>query len=214
MKVKLDNIDKNPHYGVFNASIVRISDYKLTLKDIFSSYEFDIEFNLSEDFDYTKANKSIYINQYGNIGYGDEELLFDNFKKHKYWQARHGEVKLFKFLKALHNPNIFDSNFTLKKNDNYISNSDQFKELFLSDYEYTPTIGGIIYLNHNYEECILDKFIPGNKVSILRNSKGNFKNLNDIHMKEIINMFNSNNQPEGQYNFDYIIGLNDEGTLE
>ena len=84
MKVKLDNIDKNPHYGVFNASIVRISDYKLTLKDIFSSYEFDIEFNLSEDFDYTKANKSIYINQYGNIGYGDEELLFDNFKKHKY----------------------------------------------------------------------------------------------------------------------------------
>lgn len=211
---KLNNLDKNPHYGVFNAYIVRINDYTLTLKDIFSSYEFNISFNVSSDYDYTQAGKPIYINQYGNIGYGSEELLFDSFKKTKYWQARKGEKDLFSFLKALHNPNIFDPNVNLQKNQDYISNPDAFKQLFLSDFDYNPTIGGLLYLDDDYCQQVLHKYIPGNKTSIIRNSKGDFSKINDYAINDFINLFLNNYNPSGIYRYDYLINYNEEPIIK
>lgn len=214
LEKRLNNLDTNPHYGVYNAYIVRISNYIITLKDIFSSYEFDISFNLVDEYEYTQAGKPIYINQYGNIGYGSEELLFESFKKTKYWQARKGEKHLFSFLKALHNPNIFDPNVNLQKNNDYIHNPSSFKQLFLSDYEYNPTIGGLLYLDDDYCQQILNKYIPGNKTSIIRNCKGDFSKINDFSLTDFVNTFINNYNPSGIYRYDYIVNFNDEPIIK
>jgi hypothetical protein len=193
---------------------VRINSYTVTLKDIFSSYEFDIIFNLSNEYEYTKAGKEIYINQYGNIGYGNEDLLFESFKKTKYWQARKGERHLFSFLKALHNSNIFDPNVNLQKNQDYITNPDAFKQLFLSDHDYNPTIGGLLYLDDDYCQQILNKYVPGNKSSIIRNSKGDFSKINDFTISDFVNLFINNYNPSGIYRYDYIVNFNEEPIIK
>lgn len=206
------NLDKDPHYGLFNAVITKIDEYKVSLRDILTDYTFEIDFNLSSDLQTTLMGKQIWINQIGEVGYGPEHTLLTSFthfyksdQKKEYRLAKNGEVLLFDFLRNLHNLNPFDTNSTLfKSSGDYIEDSYYFRELFLNDHNSNPTIGGIMYVDEQMNQKIYSKFIPSHKLSIIKNVKGDFTKINDYLLKDITSTFLGNYQPRGYYHWDNI----------
>lgn len=210
-KIRLRNIEKELFHGLFNAKIKKIKGNVIYLEDIVTKYEFNISFNLSEKLVVTKSNKPIWINQLGEVGYGEEEFLLNSFlyfpkttNKKQYWRARQGEVHLMNFLKAYSPVNPFDKNSYICNNNMYISDSDSFKKLFKNDSESERTVGGIIYVSEDFEEKVLNLYFPGYKKSIIKNCKGNFHLIEDFELKQLKNLFTNHYNPKGYYLYDNI----------
>jgi len=221
--VKIQYPEEELYYGLFNASIIKVEDKKITLKDFFSKKELIVEFNLSLELDVTKAGKQIWLNQLGDVGYGNEKDLFDGFKyfirnketvgKKKYWKARKGELKLLNFLKNLHCLSPYDQSSDCMNDVTYedLVNNDEegknLRKLVRSKYENSDvSIGGVLYISSDFKEKVLNYFVPAMKIPVLRNTKGNLQNLDkDISLKQIAYLFNNNFAPEGYYHWGNII---------
>lgn len=206
---RLRNLDKDPYHGLFNAVITKIDNYKVNLRDILTNYSFEIDFSLKDDIATTKSGKQVWLNQHGQVGYGNEEDLLKSFttlynstERKQYWPAMIGEVHLFDFLKNLHNINIFDLNANLKKNDYYVNDPFYFRELFLSDKTATLTIGGIMYVDEMMCQKVLPRYIPSHKVSILKNVNGDFSKVTDPSLRDLTNLFTGVYKPKGFFRWE------------
>lgn len=203
---RLKNLDKDPHYGIFNAKVVKIEKHKVFLQDVLTYHNFSIDFFLKDELAKTKSGKDIWINQMGEVGYGDEYSLLRSFthfpksdEEKKYRLARIGDVHLMDFLRNYHYPNPFDTTIDITKGlRHYYTDYDSFKKLFVSDSEYDRTIGGLLYVNEDMEEKVFPHFIPSHKVSILKNCKGDFSQVKDYTIK---NIFDNDFIPKGHYHW-------------
>lgn len=210
--------NKELYYGLFNGQVKNVKNQEVTLKDFLSKKEINIKFNASLDYDITAGGKQVWINQIGDVGYGNEKDLFENFKffmKNKvriapkrYWKARKGEKILLNFLKNIHGLNPFseDTDYTKKKDywEGIINdeNGENFKKLLVTDDGRELNVGGILYITPEFEEKVLNIFVPSMKVSVLRNCKGDFSLLSkDAHIKDIAYIFNNDYAPPGYYNW-------------
>jgi len=222
-----NNIDINEtlYVGVFNATLKKATENSVILKDIFTRQEFEIYFNIVNDtFQMTKSGKKVWINETGDVGYGEEEDLFDTFinsyaydqwddaiKKFnkrfigtkKYWQAKKGEVHIVNFLKA-----YSGVNFEKLKNNNY-----NLKKLLLSDTGHDPTICGMMYVSEDLEQKILEKYIPGMYAALIKNTKGDFSTLTKVPypIKDFVTYFESGMQPLGYYSWKHLHEWTGEG---
>jgi hypothetical protein len=216
-------------WGLFNATLLKVEDDTVILKDIFSRERISIDLTVDEKtLAYTNSSKKIWINQLGEVGYGEEEDLFDSFKKFRtveswntssgkyekgakpeeysdlgnkrYWHARVGEVHLFNFLKAYHNLPINS------KETDYSRNQSRYnlRKLLSNDSGHEPTIGGCVYVTQEGEEKVIPKYVPGCYVSILKNFNGNFANQTHYNpsVKEFFSYFNSMINPIGYYSWE------------
>jgi hypothetical protein len=202
-----NRLKKELNYGLFNAKINKIENYTLFMEDIITNYEFEINFEITNKPDKTKSNAPIWVNQLGEIGYGKKEDLlkqfthFPNGTEKKYREAVKGDVYLASFLRVYHNPNIYNTRSNIYNNLNYMNDPYDFKLLFNTDNEYSETVGGIIYINTNYEEKIFPIFIPHSKLSILKNTNGDLSEINDNSLFLLKNKLMSEFKPKGYYHF-------------
>lgn len=223
------NLDSPLFHGLFSGNIKNIIGNTVYIKDVFTHTELSIIFNISEELDKTSSNKQIWLNQCGEIGYGNESDLFHSFthfvknsweaKKivdtieiapKKYWKARKGECHLFNFLKALHCSNKFDptTDYTkgVKEYQDLIINAQEetLKYLIKNSYGLNSSIGGVLYINDSFEQIICDRYVPAKDISFLRNIKGDFSQINDKNspdLGEFIKYFNSGFKPKGYFHW-------------
>ena len=212
---RFQNLELNPHYGVFTAKITKIVKNAVHLKDIFTEYEFVIHFPLSSELAFTRAGKEIWLNQFGDVGIGLPSEHFESFSKVRnstipcnVWRARKGEAHLFAFLKAYKRPNPFNANDTLKPANgrpvDYTTDYMEFRRLFLIDSEIEPSVGGIIYVTPEFKEIVLPHYIPSHLTSAVRNLKGDFSLSKDPKLVHLKNLFTKGYQPQGYYNWSHI----------
>lgn len=233
-RIILEDIDFTTplKWGVFSGAVHKIDEEENTvvLKDIFTRELINIQFEISDELDYTSARKPIWLNQIGEIGIGEENNLFDSFKlfrkveswntpdgryakgakpaditnvgSKRYWRARKGETHLFNFLRAYHNldPNSKATDYS-KKQTNY-----NLKKLLLSDNDHEPIVSGCLYISERYEQKVLNKYIPGCYASVLKNLNGDFSQFlhKDSALKEFVNLFINNLNPAGYYSWNNI----------
>lgn len=221
------NAPSDLNYGLFLASIKKVNGNTVILKDKFSQYDkLSITFDIKNEYDQTLSGKDIWLNQCGQIGYGKEENLFENFtgfikngvliKPKKYWKALKGECDLFRFLTALHGYNIYDisTDYTLEviETDKYhkllLEDEDFIRRLINNPYGLDSSIGGVLYITPDFKEKIHNYFFPESAFSFLKNIKGNFINVNSKDIAPPFKPFFDNVSsiycPEGYFNWNNI----------